>query len=153
MTAEHAQDSTVVVDAVGPRPRRDSRPVFVGKVKVGGGAPVVVQSMCTTDTADVDATVAQIHRLEEAGCEIIRLSCLNDKQARAIGEIKQRITIPVVADIHYDHRNALIAIDQGVDCCRLNPGNIRDTRKIREVVAAAKAAHIPIRIEIGRAHV
>ena len=149
MTAEHAQDSTVVVDAVGPRPRRDSRPVFVGKVKVGGGAPVVVQSMCTTDTADVDATVAQIHRLEEAGCEIIRLSCLNDKQARAIGEIKKRITIPVVADIHYDHRNALIAIDQGVDCCRLNPGNIRDTRKIREVVAAAKAAHIPIRIGVN----
>lgn len=149
MTAEHVQHSTVVVDRVGPRPRRDSRPVFVGNVKVGGGAPVVVQSMCTTSTDDVDATVAQIHRLEEAGCEIVRVSCLNEKQARAIGAIKRRVAIPLVADIHFDHRNALIAIDQGVDCCRLNPGNIRDPKKIRAVVAAAQAARIPIRIGVN----
>ena len=149
MTLEHVQDSTVVVDAVGPRPRRESRPVFVGKVKVGGGAPVVVQSMCTTPTWDVEATVKQIHELEEVGCEIVRLSCLDDKQARAIGEIKKQVAIPLVADIHFDHRNALIAIDQGVDCCRLNPGNIRDTKKIRAVVAAAKAARIPIRIGVN----
>jgi len=149
MTIEHVQDSTVVVDAVGPRPRRESRPVFVGKVKVGGGAPVVVQSMCTTPTWDVEATVRQIHQLEEVGCEIIRLSCLDEKQARAIGEIKKQVQIPLVADIHFDHRNALIAIGQGVDCCRLNPGNIRDQKKIREVVAAAKAARIPIRIGVN----
>lgn len=138
-----------MVDAVGPRPRRESRPVFVGKVKVGGGAPVVVQSMCTTPTWDVEATVRQIHQLEEAGCEIVRLSCLDDKQARAIGEIKKQVQVPLVADIHFDHRNALIAIDQGVDCCRLNPGNIRDQKKIREVVGAAKAARIPIRIGVN----
>ncbi len=149
MTAEHIHDATVMVTEVGPRPRRDSRPVFVGGVKVGGGAPVVVQSMCTTSTADVDATVAQIHVLEAAGCEIIRVSCLDDKQARAIGAIKKRITIPLVADIHFDHRNALIAVDQGVDCCRLNPGNIRDPKKIRAVVAACKAARIPIRIGVN----
>lgn len=149
MTTEHVQDSAVMVDAVGPRPRRESRPVFVGKVKVGGGAPVVVQSMCTTPTWDVEATVRQIHQLEEAGCEIVRLSCLDDKQARAIGEIKKQVQVPLVADIHFDHRNALIAIDQGVDCCRLNPGNIRDQKKIREVVGAAKAARIPIRIGVN----
>ncbi|MSQ10302.1 MAG: flavodoxin-dependent (E)-4-hydroxy-3-methylbut-2-enyl-diphosphate synthase [Dehalococcoidia bacterium] len=149
MTLEHVQKSTVVIDAVGPRPRRESRPVFVGKVKVGGGAPVVVQSMCTTPTWDVEATVKQIHELEEVGCEIVRVSCLDDKQARAIGEIKKQVAIPLVADIHFDHRNALIAIDQGVDCCRLNPGNIRDTKKIRAVVAAAKAARIPIRIGVN----
>ncbi|MBI2887628.1 MAG: flavodoxin-dependent (E)-4-hydroxy-3-methylbut-2-enyl-diphosphate synthase [Chloroflexi bacterium] len=149
MSTLHVANATVIIDGIGPRPRRQSRPVWVGKVQVGGDAPIVVQSMCTTDTADVDATVAQIHRLEEAGCEIIRVSCLNPQQARAIGEIKRRIAIPLVADIHFDHRHALMAIDQGADMCRLNPGNIRDPKKIREVVHAAKAAKIPLRIGVN----
>ena len=149
MTTTHSKDSTIVVDNVGPKLRRESRPVHVGKVQVGGGAPVSVQSMCTTDTSDVDATVAQIHRLEEAGCEIIRVSCLNEQQARAIPAIKKRISIPMVADIHFEHRNALMAIDGGVDCCRLNPGTIKDPRKIREVTQAAKSACIPIRIGVN----
>ncbi|MBI4498350.1 MAG: flavodoxin-dependent (E)-4-hydroxy-3-methylbut-2-enyl-diphosphate synthase [Chloroflexi bacterium] len=142
MTEEHLR-------TIGPQPRRASRPVMVGKVQVGGGAPVAVQSMCTTDTADVDATVAQIHRLEEAGCEIIRVSCLNTHQAQAIPQIKRRISIPLVADIHFDHRLALAAVDGGADCVRLNPGNIRDRRKIEEVVYACKSALIPIRIGVN----
>lgn len=149
MSTEHVRDATLVVDSVGPRPRRRSRPVHVGKVQVGGGAPVVVQSMCITDTADVDATVAQIQRLEDAGCEIIRVSCLNEAQARAVPAIKRRIAIPLITDHHFDHRLALIAIDGGVDCCRLNPGTIKNEKKIREVVRAAKAAKIPIRIGVN----
>lgn len=149
MTTDHATGTVVLLDEVGPKPRRQSRPVMVGKVQVGGGAPVTVQSMCITDTADVDATVAQIHRLEQAGCEIIRVSCLNEHQARAIPAIKRRITIPVVADIHFEHRHALIAVDGGVDCIRLNPGTVKDTRKIREVVHACKAANVPIRIGVN----
>ena len=149
MTVPHIKDTTLVVESVGPKPPRVSTPVFVGKVQVGGGAPVVVQSMCTTNTADVDATVVQIHRLEEAGCEIIRVSCLNEKQARAVPEIKKRISIPLIADIHFDHNLALIAIDGGVDCCRLNPGTIQNKAKIREVVQACKAAKIPIRIGVN----
>ncbi len=134
---------------VGPEPRRASRPVMVGKVQVGGAAPVVVQSMCTPDTADVDATVAQIHRLEDAGCEIIRVSCLNMGQAKAVPAIRKRINIPLITDIHFDHRLALAAIDGGADCVRLNPGNIRDRNKIEEVVYACKSAHIPIRIGVN----
>ena len=149
MSTEHVIGGTDIIESVGPRPRRQSRPVHVGKVQIGGGAPVMVQSMCITDTSDVDATVAQIHRLEEAGCEVIRVSCLNEAQARAVPEIKKRISIPLITDHHFDHRLALIAIDGGVDCCRLNPGTIKDERKIREVVAAAKAAHIPIRIGVN----
>ncbi len=149
MTTEHTTQNTIVIDGVGPLPRRQSRPVHVGNVQIGGGAPVVVQSMCTTDPADVFGTVEQIHRLEEAGCEVIRISCLNEAQARAVPEIKKRVSIPIVTDHHFDHRLALMAIDGGTDCCRLNPGTIRDDWKIREVVAAAKSAHIPIRIGVN----
>lgn len=149
MTSQHIANSSILVDEVGPKPRRQSRPVFVGKVQIGGGAPVAVQSMCITDTADVDATVAQIHRLEDAGCEVIRVSCLNEDQARAVPQIRKRISIPLVTDHHFDHRLALIAIDGGTDCCRLNPGTIKNERKIREVVQAAKAARIPIRIGVN----
>lgn len=134
---------------VGPAPRRQSRPIMVGKVQIGGGAPVAVQSMCTTDTSDVDATVSQIKRLEDAGCEIIRVSCLNERQAKSIGKIKARISIPIVSDIHFDHRFALIAVAEGVDKVRLNPGNIRNREKIEEVVRACKDAHIPIRIGVN----
>ncbi len=129
--------------------RRQSRPVFVGGLQIGGGAPIAVQSMTTTDTADVDSTVSQIHRLEEAGCELVRVSCLNIDQAKAISKIKARVSIPIVADIHFDHRNALAAIDNGADMVRLNPGNIRDRKKIEAVVLAAKAARIPIRIGVN----
>ncbi|MBM2827082.1 MAG: ispG [Dehalococcoidia bacterium] len=116
---------------------------------VGGDAPVIVQSMTTTDTADVEATVGQIHRVEDAGCEIIRVSCLNMEQAKAISKIKQHISIPLVADIHFDHRTALAAIDGGADMVRLNPGTIKDRRKIEEVVLSCKAAGIPIRIGVN----
>lgn len=129
--------------------RRQSRPVFVGGLQIGGGAPVAVQSMTTTDTADVDLTVSQIHRLEEAGCELVRVSCLNINQAKAISKIKARTSIPIVADIHFDHLNALAAVDNGANMVRLNPGNIRDRKKIEAVVLAAKAARIPIRIGVN----
>ncbi|MCX6023352.1 MAG: flavodoxin-dependent (E)-4-hydroxy-3-methylbut-2-enyl-diphosphate synthase [Chloroflexi bacterium] len=134
---------------VGPAPRRQTRPIHVGKVQIGGDAPVAVQSMCTTDTADVDATVDQIKRLEEAGCELIRVSSLNMRQALSLGKIKSRINIPLVADIHFDHRFALAAVAEGVDKVRLNPGNIRDRKKIEEVVLACKNAKIPIRIGVN----
>jgi len=133
----------------GPAPRRQTRPIMVGNVQIGGDAPVVVQSMCTTDTANVTATVAQIKRLEAAGCEIIRVSCLNMRQAQSIGKIKARINIPIVADIHFDHRFALAAVAEGADKIRLNPGNIRDRKKIEEVVEACKTARIPIRIGLN----
>lgn len=122
------------------------RAVQIGKVQIGGGAPVVVQSMTNTDTSDVQATVAQIHRLTQAGCEIVRVAVPSLKAVGALPEIKKRISIPLVADIHFDHRLALGAIEAGVDKLRLNPGNITDAGKITQVVQEAKAARIPIRV-------
>src|SRR5262245_1913541 len=104
--------------------RKITRQVNVGGVLVGGGAPIVLQSMTTTHTRDVDATVDQIHQLAEAGCQIVRVACPTEADARSLGKIKQRIKIPLVADIHFNHRFALIALDEGVDKLRLNPGNI-----------------------------
>jgi (E)-4-hydroxy-3-methylbut-2-enyl-diphosphate synthase len=101
--------------------REQTRPVKVGRVQIGGGAPVSVQSMTTTKTEDIDATVAQIHRLEEAGCEIVRVAVPNEKAARALKQIKEQINIPLVADIHFDYRMALLAIEAGVDKIRWNP--------------------------------
>jgi (E)-4-hydroxy-3-methylbut-2-enyl-diphosphate synthase len=129
--------------------RRHSRLVEVGGVGIGGENPISVQSMTTTDTRDVEATVAQIKRLEEAGCEIVRVAVLNMDAARALSKIKEQISIPLVADIHFDHRLALEAIRQGVDKIRLNPGNITKAEKIREVVRAAKDAGIPIRVGVN----
>jgi len=129
--------------------RRRTRVVEVGGVRIGGENPITVQSMTTTDTRDVEATVAQIRRLEEAGCEIIRVAVLNMDAARSLRKIKERISIPLVADIHFDHRLALEAIRQGVDKIRLNPGNITKPEKIREVVRAAKDAGIPIRVGVN----
>jgi (E)-4-hydroxy-3-methylbut-2-enyl-diphosphate synthase len=129
--------------------RRRSRVVEVGGVGIGGENPISVQSMTTTDTRDVEATVAQIKRLEEAGCEIVRVAVLNMDAARALSKIKEQISIPLVADIHFDHRLALEAIRQGVDKIRLNPGNITKAEKIREVVCAAKDAGIPIRVGVN----
>jgi len=122
------------------------RVVNVGGIKIGGDNPVAVQSMTNTDTRDVDATVSQIKRLQQAGCEIVRVAVPDDAAARALPAIKRRIDLPLVADIHFDHHLALASIDAGVDKLRLNPGNITDPEKIEKVVRAAKQAGIPIRV-------
>ena len=129
--------------------RRVTKPVFVGGVQVGGDAPITVQSMTKTDTRNVEATVRQIHELEDAGCEIIRCAVPDMEAAQALGEIKRQVHIPVIADIHFHYQLALEALRQGVDCLRLNPGNIRDADKVREVVAGAKERQVPIRIGVN----
>ncbi len=120
--------------------------VNVGAVPIGGGAPISVQSMTNTSTADVAATVAQIERLVAAGCEIVRVAVPDAAAARALPAIRKAISIPLVADIHFDHRLALAAIEAGVDKLRLNPGNITDSARIVEVAEAAAQAGIPIRV-------
>jgi len=122
------------------------RRVNVGGVPIGGGAPISVQSMTTTQTSDVAATVAQIARLEAAGCEIVRVAVPDMAAAEALSAIRKAISIPLVADIHFDHRLALAAIAAGVDKLRLNPGNITDPARIAEVAEAAASAGIPIRV-------
>ena len=129
--------------------RRVTKPIYVGDVKVGGDAPVTVQSMTKTDTRDVAATVRQIKELEEVGCDIIRSAVPDMEAAKAIPEIKKQINIPLVADIHFHHQIALECIKGGVDMLRLNPGNIRDEEKVKEVVEAAKERQIPIRIGVN----
>lgn len=123
-----------------------TRKILVRDVPVGGGAPIVVQSMTNTRTDDVEGTVSQIHRLEQVGCEIVRVAVPDFDAAAALPQIMKRISIPLVADIHFDHRLALAAIEAGVDKLRLNPGNITEVEKITEVVLAAKEAGIPIRV-------
>ena len=130
-------------------PRRKTRPVAVGKIVVGGGAPIVVQTMTKTDTRDVRATVAQIRRLEKAGAEIVRLAVPDRKAAAALREIRSRVRVPLIADIHFDHRLALAALDAGVDGLRLNPGNIGSAARVREVVRAAAERQAPIRIGVN----
>ena len=132
-----------------PRPRRISRPVHLGEVTIGGGAPVVVQSMCSTDTRDAAATLAQITALAEAGCEVVRVAVPDRTAAAALPEIVRGSPIPVVADIHFDHRLALAALSAGVHGLRLNPGNIRDPEKVRQVVRAAGRRGVPIRIGVN----
>jgi len=129
--------------------RRRTRQISVGSVAVGGGAPVSVQSMTKTDTRDVAATVTQILTLEAAGCEIIRLAVPDEEAALALGMIRKQVTMPMIADIHFDYRLALEAIRQGVAGLRLNPGNIGAEWKVREVVTAAKERGIPIRIGVN----
>ena len=129
--------------------RRVTKPVYVGEVKVGGDAPVTVQSMTKTDTRDVAATVQQIRELEEEGCDIIRSAVPDMEAAKAIPEIRKRINIPLVADIHFHYQLALECIQGGVDMLRLNPGNIRDEDKVRQVVQAAKERQIPLRIGVN----
>jgi (E)-4-hydroxy-3-methylbut-2-enyl-diphosphate synthase len=126
-----------------------TRAVQVADVVIGGGTPIVVQSMCTTRTADVEATVAQIGRLEHAGCEIARVAVPDMAAAEALPAILERISIPLVADIHFDHRLALAAIDAGIDKLRLNPGNITDPTKIEAVAQAAMDKGIPIRVGVN----
>jgi (E)-4-hydroxy-3-methylbut-2-enyl-diphosphate synthase len=129
--------------------RRKTKQISVGSVKVGGESPISVQSMTKTDTRDVKATVAQISLLEDAGCEIIRAAVPNMEAAEALLDIKKQINIPLIADIHFHHRLALKAIENGVDALRLNPGNIRDEDQVRQVVKAAKERSIPIRIGVN----
>ena len=129
--------------------RRKTRVVKIGNVLIGGDNPIAIQSMCNTKTSDVDATVKQILELEAAGCEIIRVAVPDMKAAEAIAEIKKQIHIPLVADIHFDYRLALKAIESGVDKLRINPGNIGGEDRVKAVVEAAKAKKIPIRIGVN----
>jgi (E)-4-hydroxy-3-methylbut-2-enyl-diphosphate synthase len=129
--------------------RNQTRPVFVGAVQIGGNDHVVIQSMTTTKTKDIEATIAQIHRLADAGCQIVRLAVLDMEDAKAIGIIKAATNLPLVADIHFDHQLALEAIRQGVDKIRINPGNIGSIDHIKAVVEACKERHIPIRIGVN----
>jgi len=127
-------------------PRTHTRPVSVGGVKIGGGAPVVVQSMCTTMTWDVAATMTQIQRLADAGCEVVRVAVPDDKSADALPEIVKRSPIPVVADIHFHYKLGLKALAAGVHKIRINPGNIGSEDKTREILAAARDRGVPIRV-------
>ncbi|MBI5892577.1 MAG: flavodoxin-dependent (E)-4-hydroxy-3-methylbut-2-enyl-diphosphate synthase [Deltaproteobacteria bacterium] len=129
--------------------RRKTKEIMIGNVRVGGDAPVSIQSMTNTDTLDVNATVRQIKALEKAGCEIVRLAVLNQDAANVLDKIKKKISIPLIADIHFDYRLALKAIEKGVDGLRLNPGNIGSKERVKEVVKAAKERRIPIRIGIN----
>ncbi len=126
-----------------------TKALYVGGVKVGGDAPISVQSMTKTDTRDVAATARQIRELEEAGCEIIRSAVPDMAAAEALGEIRKRIRIPLVADIHFHYQLALKALEGGVDCLRLNPGNIRDREKVELVAREAKIRGVPIRIGVN----
>ena len=129
--------------------RRVSKQIQVGDVSVGGDARVTVQSMTKTDTRDVAATVAQVHALEEAGCEIIRCAVPDIEAAQALAPIVKQVSIPVVADIHFHYELALESLKSGVDCLRLNPGNIRDRGKVETVVREAKSREVPIRIGVN----
>jgi (E)-4-hydroxy-3-methylbut-2-enyl-diphosphate synthase len=132
-----------------PAPRRKTKPVFVGDVQVGGDAPIVVQSMTCTDTADVESTVQQIRELAEVGCEIVRVAVPDQEAANALPEIVRQTPVPLMADIHFDYRWALAAVKAGFHGLRLNPGNIRDPEKVKTVVAAAKERNMPIRIGVN----
>jgi (E)-4-hydroxy-3-methylbut-2-enyl-diphosphate synthase len=129
--------------------RANTRPVRVGNLTIGGSDELFIQSMTTTKTHDVEATVAEILRLEEAGCQIVRVACPDERAAYSIGAIKKQINIPLVVDIHFDYKLALIAIEQGADKIRINPGNIGRQAKVEAVVNAAKAKGIPIRIGVN----
>ena len=126
-----------------------SKKIQVGSVTVGGGAPVAIQSMCNTNTADVNATVSQILALEAAGCEIIRVAVPDMESAAAIGQIKKAIHIPLVADIHFDYKLALRCAEEGIDKIRINPGNIGSHDRVRAVADACRERGIPIRIGVN----
>ena len=126
-----------------------TKKLMVGNVAVGGGAPVSIQSMCSTKTDDVAATVAQIHALEQAGCEIIRVAIPDEAAARAVDKIKEQISIPLVADIHFNYKFALECAQRGVDAIRINPGNIGSEEKVKAVADACRTRNIPIRIGVN----
>ena len=129
--------------------RRTSKPLRIGNVTVGGDAPIVVQSMTKTDTRDISATINQIKELEDCGCEIARVAVLDKEAAESLAAIKRSVSLPVIADIHFDYRLALAALQSGVDGLRLNPGNIGDKEQVASVVAAAKERKVPIRIGVN----
>lgn len=129
--------------------RTKTKVINIGNVKIGGGNPIAIQSMTNTDTRDWKATVKQIKQLEDVGCEIVRISIPDMEAAKSIKNIKKHIKIPLVADIHFDHRLAIESIRQGVDKLRINPGNIGSKEKVMELVKEAKLAHIPIRIGVN----
>lgn len=129
--------------------RNQTKEISIGNVKIGGDHPVAIQSMTNTKTEDVEATVAQIHRLEAAGCEIIRCAVPDMEAAEALREIKRRIHIPLVADIHFDYRLAIAAIENGADKIRVNPGNIGSEEKVKAVVDKAKEYNVPIRVGVN----
>lgn len=129
--------------------RKKTRKIFIGDVPIGGDAPITVQSMTNTDTRDVDSTVAQIHELEEAGCELIRVAVLDLDAAAALRIIRSRISIPLIADIHFDYRLAVAAMENGAQAIRINPGNLGGAEKLARVVDAAKLHDIPIRVGVN----
>ncbi len=129
--------------------RRKTKQVKVGDVVIGGGAPIVVQSMTKTDTRDRRATLRQIRRLEKVGCEIVRLAIPDEEAAEAFAEMKNRVKIPLIADIHFDHKLALKCLEKGADGLRINPGNIGSKAKVREVANDAKDRNVPIRIGVN----
>ena len=129
--------------------RRKTRQISIGNIKIGGDAPISVQSMTNTKTHDVNATVSQIKGLEEAGCELIRVAVLDKRDAKAIDKIRSQISIPLIADIHFNYELALESIKRGVDALRINPGNIGERWKIESVVNACKDKGIPIRIGVN----
>lgn len=132
-----------------PITRRRSRQIMVGSVPVGGDAPISVQSMTNTETCDVAATVAQVQAIQDAGADIVRISVPSMDAAEAFREIRARVTVPLVADIHFDHKIALKVAEYGVDCLRINPGNIGNDRKVRAVIDCARDKGIPIRIGVN----
>ena len=129
--------------------RDNTRVVNIGGVKIGGGNPVAIQSMTNTKTSDINATIEQIYNLEKAGCDIIRCAVPDMEAAKALKEIKKAIHIPLVADIHFDYKLAIAAIENGADKIRINPGNIGDKDKVRAVASAAKERNIPIRVGVN----
>lgn len=129
--------------------RHQTRKVYIGKVPVGGDAPISVQSMTKTDSRDLAATVNQIHRLQDAGCEIVRLAVPDREAGENLSAVKKAVTVPLVADIHFDYRLALLALDQGVDGLRLNPGNIGGRERVAKVVRKAKERGVPIRVGVN----
>ena len=149
MQAPLTVDLNLPEDRVGPRARRASKRVWVGGVPIGDGAPIAVQSMCTTLTHDIPATISQIERLQEAGCEIVRVAVPDRRAGEALKELVRRSILPVVADIHFDHKLALMALDARVHKLRLNPGNIHNKDGVREVVKRAKEQGTPIRIGVN----
>jgi (E)-4-hydroxy-3-methylbut-2-enyl-diphosphate synthase len=130
-------------------PRRASKPIQIGNVTVGGNAPIVVQSMTKTDTRDVMSTIAQIKELEDCGCQLVRVAVPDAEAAQAIRAIKRGISLPIIADIHFDYRLALMALEAGADGLRLNPGNISQPKKVSAIAQAAKERNIPIRIGVN----
>ncbi|MFC1862788.1 flavodoxin-dependent (E)-4-hydroxy-3-methylbut-2-enyl-diphosphate synthase, partial [Thermodesulfobacteriota bacterium] len=126
-----------------------SRRIFVGDVPIGGGSPIAVQSMTNTDTRDVSSTVKQINELHEAGCEIVRLAILDEEAAEALTEIKKKVSLPLIADIHFDHRLAIASIEAGADGLRINPGNIGGEEAIEKIIDAVGSRDISIRIGVN----